>query len=551
MSNAVEFNSLTANDEVKVKMEPQSRMTAKPSDEEVAKYSKTRVILVIMFGILIITMVVAAVVIIIVSPKCPVKKPPIDREWFKGDIVYQINARSLKDTNGDGTGDIKGITESLDYFKGLGVKILRLSSIYPSPNQDNDIEDFQAIDKVMGNMSDFEELIKKAHEKDLNIVLDFVPNHSSEKHKWFVDSAKKIDSDKRGWYVWQKKSNNWPSVSGGSAWEKDSTTNELYLHQFEKYKPDLNLRNDSVVEELNKVLKFWMEKGVDGFNAIDVQFLLENNTFTDETPTGSYNGSDLKYESTDHSKTFGLSGNVDLVKKFRDTLNEASSHKLLMLDLRGTPDQIEKFAEQSDVPSFTGLLNIKTGDNIPAAVNKTVSEYLNSLKKDQWPNFAISNDKSSVSDRLGSSLVNAMNVLLLTLPGNPSTSFGEELGVSAKMLVDWKKVEEQKKQKDSKYNVYKAAAKLREEDAFKAIDFKVVHVGAQVLGYVRGNKYLVAINFDTKRAEQDNLNGISGRGKVVLDSEFKLNDEKKDVNQVQLNAGQAVVILLDSGFQYL
>lgn len=296
MSNAVEFNSLTANDEVKVKMEPSSRVMEKPSDEEIAKYSKTRVVLVILFGILIIAMVVAAVVIIIVSPKCPAKKAPIDREWFKDDIVYQVDPKSLK---------LKDITKSLDDLDKLGVKILRLNSIYPTTNKNNDIEDHTAIAKNLGNMSDFEELVKKAHDKDMKIVLDFVPNHTSKKHKWFVESAKKTDSEKREWYVWQKTANNWISVTGGRAWTKEAPTNENYLHQFEEDKPDLNLRNEAVVEELNKILKFWMNKGVDGFRAKDVQYLLENSTFSDEKEKANYSVNNTEYNMLEHSQTFG------------------------------------------------------------------------------------------------------------------------------------------------------------------------------------------------------------------------------------------------------
>jgi len=297
MATEVEFNSLAPNDDAKVKLQQPSHVNNKPSDEEVAKYSKTRLVLVIIFGILIIAMVVAAVVIIIVSPKCPVKKPPVDREWFKDDIVYQVDPTGLK---------LKGIIASLDDLDKLGVKIIRLNSIYPTDNQKNDILDHTAIEKKIGNMTDFDELVKKAHEKGMKIVVDFVPNHTSKEHKWFIESAMKKDSKKRNWYIWRPSDNNWPSVTGGSAWEQDSTTNEYYLHQFEKYKPDLNLRNEEVVEALKKVLKFWVDKGVDGFRALDVQYLLENDKFSDEKVISKPQGNEsMLYNMTEHSQTFG------------------------------------------------------------------------------------------------------------------------------------------------------------------------------------------------------------------------------------------------------
>lgn len=299
MSNEVEFNSLTGNDEVKVKLEqPPSRIPQKPSEEEVAKYSKTRMVLVVFFTLIIIAMVVAAVIIIIVSPKCSNAKE-VDKEWFKGQIVYQIYPRSFKDSNGDGDGDLKGITEKLDYLKELGVKILCLDTLYD--------DDFKNISAMYGKISDFENLVKKAKDNGIKIVFNFIPNYTSDKHKWFLDSKAKVNSDKRGWYVWRPSANNWVSVTGGSAWEKDPTTNQVYLHQFDKNQPDLNLRNDSVVEELNSVLKFWSEKGVEGFRAGFIQYMLEDKEFRDETvlkkPVG--NSTLYTYDMLDHNQTFG------------------------------------------------------------------------------------------------------------------------------------------------------------------------------------------------------------------------------------------------------
>lgn len=238
-----------------------------------------------------------------------------------------------------------------------------------------------------------------------------------------------------------------------------------------------------------------------------------------------------------------LPGNVDLVKKFRETLNKADSHKLLILDLKGSGDQVKQFAEISDVPTFSGLLDLKKGDNIPSKVNKSVSEYLKSLSKDQTPNFVVSTSESTVVDRLGNNLVNAMNVLLLTLPGVPSTAFGQELGLASGQVYQTQ-MDKQKKDEKSSYSLYMAAAKLRKESPFDSTDFRVVRVDSQILAYVRGNKYLVAINFDDKKAINDNIDGLSGYGKVVLDSAFELYGKSKDVNQLHLEGGQAVVVEL-------
>lgn len=248
-----------------------------------------------------------------------------------------------------------------------------------------------------------------------------------------------------------------------------------------------------------------------------------------------------------------LPGNVDLVKKFREFLNKEDSHKLLILDLKGSGAQVKKLAEVSDIQTYSGLTDLKTSDDLPAKVNRSVTEYLASLSKEQTPNFVIGTSENTVADRLGSSLVKAMNVLLLTLPGIPSTSFGQELGLRSADLPNYQnELNKQKNNTKSSYNLYMDAAKLRKEKAFETTtDFHTVHVDRQVLAYVRGNKYLVAINFGDTKPDKDNINGLSGIGEVALDSEFKLNGKTIDVNQMHLSARQAVVIKLNGKQKYL
>lgn len=241
-----------------------------------------------------------------------------------------------------------------------------------------------------------------------------------------------------------------------------------------------------------------------------------------------------------------LPGNVEVVKKFREFLNKEDSHKLLILDLKGSGPLVKKFAEVSDIQTYSGLADLKKSDDIPAVVNKSVTEYLASLSKDQIPHFAVSSSKSTVADRLGRSLVNAMNVLLLTLPGIPSTSFGDELGLVSGGNYE-AEMKNQRNDTKSSYSLYMAAAKLRKEKAFETTtDFRTVHVDKQILAYVRGDKYLVAINFGNKAPAKDNINGLSGSGEVVLDSEFMLNGKTIDVNQLHLKEGHVVVVKLGS-----
>lgn len=301
MSNEVAFNSLER-DDVKITFEEGSGVLGKPTDEEVAQHKKTRLVLVVLFGIIVLTMVVVAVIIIIVSPKCepkndaegsqanqttddPVEFHPV---WWKNAVIYQIYPRSFFDKSGDGEGDLSGISEKLNHFSNLGVSALLLNPVY-------DPEDFKAVNKMFGPMEDFDNLLMESHKKGLKVILDFVPNHTSKKHPWFVESSRDKTSAKRDWYVWADgvngtngtytPPNNWINVEGESAWEYDHTTAQFYLHQFKKDQPDLNLRNEEVMVELKKVLEFWIDKGVDGFRINDVQYFLEDQTLANQTST--------------------------------------------------------------------------------------------------------------------------------------------------------------------------------------------------------------------------------------------------------------------------
>ena len=190
------------------------------------------------------------------------------KAWWKEAVVYQIYPRSFMDTKGDGFGDLNGITMKLDYLKELGVDVLWLSPIFESPDDDNgyDISDYRNIMSKMGTMSDFDTLLEEAHKRELKIILDLVVNHSSDEHKWFVESRKSVDNPFRDYYYWYKdKPSNWISFFGGDAWEYDGQTDEYYLHLFSKKQPDLNWENPKVREEIYDMMHFWFKKGVDGF----------------------------------------------------------------------------------------------------------------------------------------------------------------------------------------------------------------------------------------------------------------------------------------------
>ncbi|HIU12627.1 MAG TPA: alpha-glucosidase [Candidatus Fimiplasma intestinipullorum] len=194
-------------------------------------------------------------------------------QWWKKSVVYQIYPRSFCDSNGDGIGDLKGIISKLDYLKTLGVDVLWLCPIYQSPNDDNgyDISDYQAIMKEFGTMDDFDELLAQSHTRGLRIVMDLVVNHSSDEHRWFVESRQSKDNPYRDYYIWQESKadgslpNNWGSWFSGPAWEYDSTTDSYYLHIFSRKQPDLNWDNPRLRDEIFTMMRWWLDKGIDGF----------------------------------------------------------------------------------------------------------------------------------------------------------------------------------------------------------------------------------------------------------------------------------------------
>lgn len=213
------------------------------------------------------------------------------KDWWKKSVVYQVYPRSFKDTNNDGYGDINGVTEKLDYLKELGIDVIWLSPVYESPQDDNgyDISDYRKIWNKFGTNEDMYRLIEQAHNRGIKIVMDLVANHTSDEHKWFVESKKSKDNPYRDYYFWKDEKNNWGSYFSGSAWEYDDNTKQYYLHYFSKKQPDLNWENPLVRNEIWDLMKFWMDKGVDGWRLDVISSISKHTNFPDyDEELGSY-----------------------------------------------------------------------------------------------------------------------------------------------------------------------------------------------------------------------------------------------------------------------
>lgn len=202
---------------------------------------------------------------------------------IRSSVIYQIYPRSFADSNGDGIGDLQGIISKLDYLANLGVDVLWLSPIFQSPNADNgyDISDYQAIMPEFGTMADFDALLAGVHERGMRLILDLVVNHSSDEHRWFQESRNRKDNPYRDYYIWRDTPNNWQSFFSGSAWQFDETTGEYYLHLFARKQPDLNWENPVLRQEIYHMMRFWLDKGVDGFRMDVIPFLSKDQDFPD------------------------------------------------------------------------------------------------------------------------------------------------------------------------------------------------------------------------------------------------------------------------------
>jgi alpha-glucosidase len=214
---------------------------------------------------------------------------PKELSWWQRGVIYQVYPRSFQDSNGDGVGDLTGIRGRLDYLEWLGADILWLSPIYPSPMKDfgYDVSDYTAVHPTFGKPSDFDALLADAHGRGMKLILDFVPNHTSEEHPWFVESRSSRVSARRDWYIWRDPKpdgsppTNWLSNFGGSAWEYDPATGQYYYHAYLKEQPDLNWRNAEVRSAMHDALRFWLDRGVDGFRVDVIWHMVKDDQFRD------------------------------------------------------------------------------------------------------------------------------------------------------------------------------------------------------------------------------------------------------------------------------
>jgi alpha-glucosidase len=362
--------------------------------------------------------------------------------WWQRGVIYQIYPRSFQDGNGDGVGDIPGIVSRLDYLVDLGVDAIWLSPHYPSPQDDfgYDVADYTGVDPMYGTLADFDDLIAQAHRRSLRVMVDFVPNHSSSQHPWFIESSIARTSPKRDWYVWRDPRpdgslpNNWVSVFGGPAWEKDEKTGQYYLHSFLVSQPDLNWRNPELERAMLDGLRFWMDRGVDGFRIDVAQKCMKDPLLRDNPPAAVIDPTSYKF-NPEWAATEHIYDSADpdihlLFRKWRSVLDEYPE-KFSVGEIHEW--DWEKWAsyygggQELHMPfNFAPL----TAGTDPAKLRNIIVSMERALPEGAWPNWVLGNhDERRIATRLGWRESAAMAVVALTLRGTPTIYYGEEIGM--------------------------------------------------------------------------------------------------------------------------
>ncbi len=360
--------------------------------------------------------------------------------WWQRGVIYHIYPRSFADSNHDGIGDLEGIRQRLDYLVWLGVDAIWLSPIFPSPMADfgYDISDYYDVDPIFGTLADLDRLIADAHARGLKVILDFVPNHTSDQHPWFRESRSARDHPRRNWYIWADPApdggppNNWRSVFGGSAWEFDPATGQYYLHTFLKEQPDLNWRNPEVRAAMFDVLRFWFERGVDGFRIDALRFLIKDEHLRNNPPNPDYTPDQPPFNELIPAYSADQYELHEILAAMRH-VTDAFGERVLIGEMYIPISRLVTYygcrhERELHFPfNFQLLLIPWTARHVAA----TIDTYEGLLGPDDWPNWVLSNhDHPRVATRVGEAQARVAAMLLLTLRGTPTIYYGDEIGLA-------------------------------------------------------------------------------------------------------------------------
>jgi alpha-glucosidase len=526
-----------------------------------------------------------------------------DYLWWQKAVIYEIYPRSFKDSNGDGIGDLNGIIEKLDYLNWLGVDTLWIGPFYPSPMADfgYDVSDYQGVHEMFGSLEDFDNLLREAHKRDFKVIIDFVPNHSSNEHPWFIESSSSRDNPKKDWYLWRdgdpdgNPPTNWLSVFGGSAWEWDDQRQQYYYHAFLKEQPDLNLRNPEVQEAIFNTMRFWLSRGVDGFRVDVMWHLYKDDLWRDNPVNPDYKKGEPEYDkllplyTTDHGDV------IDIVVKMRRVMDEYDEKVMIGEMYLPIHQTMAYYGPNNKGAHLPGNFTLLLAEWKAGKFNVCIDECESSLPEGAWPNWVLGNhDRPRLATRIGKDQLGVAAMLLLTLRGTPTIYYGEEIGMhdvdipkdemqdpqGEKMGVnrdayrtpmqwsgekhagftsgtkpwlrladDFDKINVEIQQKDSRslLMLYRNLIVLRKKTpALQIGDYLPVPADGDVLAYVRQHqdeRVLIVLNFGKKK-----VTFSPGRfrlmGKVLLDTVGE-NADLEMKTKIKVLSNQGLIIKLD------
>ncbi|MEW5871234.1 MAG: alpha-amylase family glycosyl hydrolase [Chloroflexota bacterium] len=371
--------------------------------------------------------------------------------WWQRGVIYQIYPRSFKDSTGNGIGDLHGVIEKLDYLNGaphsLGVDAIWLSPIFPSPMADfgYDVADYCDIDPLFGDLATFDRLLAEAHRRDIKIIIDWVPNHTSDQHPWFKEARRSRENPRRDWYIWRDSRpdgslpNNWGSFFGGPAWTLDPLTGQYYLHQFVKEQPELNWRNPQVQATMLDVLRFWLRRGVDGFRMDVIGLIIKDAELRDNPPDPNADPSlppnDLISRQL-HQYNQDQDEVHPVLRRIRAVLDEFDERPAIGEVWEPLPRWVRYYGQRGDELHLPFNFRLMEQPWQAQAMRRSVDELEAILPPFAWPNYVLGNhDRPRLASRFGGQAqARLAAMLLLTLRGTPTLYYGDELGLPNGMI---------------------------------------------------------------------------------------------------------------------
>ena len=525
--------------------------------------------------------------------------------WWERGIIYQIYPRSFMDSNCDGIGDLGGIRQKLDYLEWLGVDAIWISPIYPSPMADfgYDISNYTDIDPIFGTLPEFDALLADVHGRGMKLLLDYVPNHTSDCHPWFIDARTSRSSKRRDWYIWRDPApgggapNNWRANFGGDAWEWDEKTGQYYYHAFLKEQPDLNWRNPQVQRAMLDVLRFWLDRGVDGFRVDVMHHLVKDTEFRDNPANPDFRPGMSPYRELLTTYTADLPEVQEIVAMMRGVIEEYDDRMLvgeIYLPVERLMAYYGASGRGAHLPFNFQLIRLPwKAKEIATAVER----YEALLPSYAWPNWVLGNhDKPRIATRAGAAQARIAAMLLLTLRGTPTMYYGDEIGMRdvpvapdqvqdpfeknvpglglgrdpVRTPMQWSdakwagfttgfpwlpladdfktiNVSNLRQEASSILNLYHRLIDLRrKEPALSVGDYAALPAGDDLIAYMRKSaerRFLIALNF-AGQSRNFNVGELQARTALLRISTYLDREHERVENELLLRADEGVVVEL-------